>query len=573
MKNRLFWYSLCAVIAACSAGDEGSALTGSGGAAGMGGVGGELPHNLDSIRITPLNIIVELDLHDTGAQPYVASGEYSDGTSEDLTDLVTWSVSNPAIGAFNGWMLEIPSFSMPAAEVSLVTAEYEGLSATAQITVVAYRKSGPEQDFFFVLPYQDPEGNQEKPLDFSTDIPALDLFFLMDVTGSMGGVISNLQSALLSTLIPGVTGAVADAQFGVGAYGDFPLNPYGSPSCGVGADQPFILLQPVTASQIAVTNGVNALSMNGQPIGCGNDWPESLMEGFYQAATGDGLTGPSPTLVPPNHDGIGGVAFREGTMPVVVGMGDATSHVPGQSGDCGGDLGYNFPPITEGHDRQQTKDALNAICGRAIGIAVGDFCSAQSDLEDLATATGARVPPVAWDVPSRPPGCAVGQCCTNLNGTGRAPDADGLCPVVFKTDGGGTGVGAHIVTGIQMLTRYATFEVNTETTGEIESIDGVPLPDGHTTADFIKSIVPSSFQLPPPPPALPNPTFDSISFQGVTPGTVVTFDVVGFNDFVETTDDAKIYTAHIQVLAGECTELDERDVFILVPPRSVAPPM
>jgi hypothetical protein len=576
-SRRFFWFALFAIGAACSASDDPAPPVGTGGSGGDGGTGGQLPHTLDSILITPLNVIVELDLNDIGGQPYVATGQYADGTSEDLTMQVTWSVTNPAIGAFEGSFLQIPSFSTAAAETSLVKATLDGLEATAQITVVAYRKSGPQQDFFFILPFEDPAGNSEKPLDFSTAVPALDLFFLMDVTGSMGGVISNLQNGLISTIIPGITGAVPDSQFGVGAYADFPVGFYGGP-CGQGGppfDQPFYLLQTITNSIPAATAGVNALSVGpgGPPIGCGYDWPESVMEGVYQAASGEGLTGPGDTFVPPNTMGIGGAAFREGTMPVIVGMGDAVSHVPGQVGDCGGDIGFNDPVITEAHDRQQTKDKLNEICARVVGVAVGDFCSPQADFEDLATATGARVPPVAWDVPARPAGCPAGQCCTNINGTGRPPDVDGLCPVVFKTDASGSGLGAHIVTGIQMLTRYATFDVNTETEGETESIGGVPLPNGHTTADFIKSIVPASFQLPPPPPALPNPTFDTISFQGVTPGTIVTFDVTAFNDFVEPTEEALIYKANIRVLAGACTALDEREVFILVPPTAVAPPM
>jgi hypothetical protein len=575
--SKLFWVGLFFGIgAACSASDDpfkGDDDDGNGGNGAGGGTGGNLPHTLESILVTPLNVILELDVATAGTQGFTATAQFADGMSEDVTDQVSWSVTNAAVGAFNGATLEIPAFASATAESSLVKASLEGLEGTGQITVVAYRKSGPQQDFFFILPFEDPDGNQEKPLDFSTAIPALDLFFLMDVTGSMGGVITNLQNGLLSTVIPGVTGAVADSQFGVGAYGDFPIGGYGSPSCGVGHDQPFYLLQEITSDPALVTAGVNSLSVGSTPIGCGSDWAESLMEGVYQAATGEGLSSPAPTLVPPNMTGIGGVAFRQGTMPVIVGLGDAESHVGGETTGCSGDGGYNSPVITEAHTRQQTKDALNEICARVVGIAVGEFCSSQEDYEDLATATGARVPPQAWDVPARPAGCAVGQCCTNLDGTGRAPDVDGLCPVVFKTNSSGTGLGTHIVTGLQMLTRYATFDVNTETEGETESIGGVPLPSGTTTADFIKAITPTGFTLPPPPPTLTDPTFDSVGFQGVTPGTIVSFDVVGFNDFVQAGDEALIYKATIKVNAGGCTELDEREVFILVPPQSVTPPM
>ena len=51
----------------------------------------------------------------------------------------------------------------------------------------------------------------------------------------------------------------------------------------------------------------------------------------FQIATGTGLATPSPTSVPPNTTGIGGVGFRAGTMPVVVQITDAVSHAPGET--------------------------------------------------------------------------------------------------------------------------------------------------------------------------------------------------------------------------------------------------
>ena len=98
---------------------------------------------------------------------------------------------------------------------------------------------------------------------------------------------------------------------------------------------------------------------------------------------------------------------------------------------------------------------------------------------------------------------------------------------------------------------------------------GVPLPAPFTTADFIKQVIPQSFTLPPPPPNLPNPTYDAVSFFGVTPGTEVRFFVRALNDFVPQTGDAQIFRATIRVLAGGCTALDQREVLILVPPTPI----
>jgi hypothetical protein len=253
---------------------------------------------------------------------------------------------------------------------------------------------------------------------------------------------------------------------------------------------------------------------------------------------------------------------------------DAVSHGVGETAMCFGTPVAYEPEFTPfAHTRAQTKGALNAICGRSVGIApTGGFgCDGVEYLEYLATATGARVPPSGWDLGGRPAGCPAAQCCTGFNGTGRVPDADGLCPLVFLVQTSGAGVTDSIVSGIQMLTRFATFTVPTEHEGVTTDVDGNPLPAGHNTDDFLRSIVPSTYLLPPPPPLVPAPSFDGVEFFNVTPGTIVTFAVAAFNDFIPQTESAQIFRATIRVTAGSsCTiTLDQRDVLILVPPIPV----
>jgi hypothetical protein len=264
-------------------------------------------------------------------------------------------------------------------------------------------------------------------------------------------------------------------------------------------------------------------------------------------------------------------------MPVIVDISDALSHGVGETAVCsytGESSAYTGSVATVAHSRTDTKNALAGICARVVGIAaiqtaLTPDCSPEEYMRDLATATGARVPPAAWDVGTRPAGCAANQCCTGQNGAGMATDADGLCPVVFDVSPTGTGVSTNIVTGIQMLTRFATFDVPTDRQGVATDINGNALPMGHTTVDFIKAVTPTSFVLPPPPPVLPNPTFDATTFHNVTPGTQVSFAVNAYNDFVMQTDQAQIFRATIRVLAGGCTPLDQRDVLILVPPTPI----
>ncbi len=559
---------LAAALCACS-GDvfQGGGDAGDGAAAGDGGYN---PHTLAAIYISPLNKILEVDLNKPATLKYAAKGAYQDNTEEDLSQKVTWKSSNLKVGTFKGAVLQIPAMPKTGAAVTQITASHKGITARAQLTVVSYRKSGPKTDFFFILPYKDKSGKKQRPLDFSTDVQNLDVFFAMDVTGSMTQEIINLQNGLKTVVVPGVQAQVKGTQFGAGAFGDFPIKPYGSP----GKDQPFMLFQTVTGNTGAVQAAVNKYSQNGKPIGSGGDLPESTTEALYQIATGQGLSSPPPTMVPPNHTGVGGVGFRKGSLPVVVTVTDAMFHAPGEKGVCSSaNANYSGAVLAVAHNRKQTKDALKKICARVVGIAPQMIskpqCSGLYDLEDFAKATGAMVPPNTWDVPARPPACAKGWCCTGINGAGRPPAPGGLCPLVFETTSAGAGLSSSVVSGIKMLARFAPFDVTTQVVGQKADINGKPLPAGKTTADFITLVKPKSFKKPPPPPNLPDPTMDAKGFKNVSPGTKVTFAVEAFNGFLKTAAEVRIFRAVIKVLAGECTDLDQREVFILVPPAPI----
>lgn len=578
MSSRLLVLAL--IVAACGPTAKHHGDAGNNADAATNGDSNVPSHTLTSLVVSPTNPIVELDLNQTGTQDFTVMAGYADGTTDDVTSQVTWSVMNPAVGTMAGATLQIPSFTASTAQVSLLGATLNGITGNAQVTVVAYRKTGPATDFFFVLPYQDPNGQMSKPLDFATNIPALDVFFLMDTTGSMTGEISNLQGALNNTVVPGIQTAVTNSQFGVGALEDFPFSPWGFASCSFGdgtPDQPFKLRQTITSNTTAVQTAVNGLTIgsgsNKKTIGCGADTPEAGLEAIYQAATGEGLSSPGATSVPPNHTGIGGVAFRQGTMPVIVDITDAVSHGKNETATCYGTSVAYDSTVPTAHSRADVKTALSNICARVVGISANSGaeadCLGSEYMRDLATSTGARVPPAAWDVGTRPNGCASTQCCTGANGAGVAPDGQGLCPVVFDVASDGTGVSSNIVTGIQMLTRFATFNVPTDKQGVGTDIDGNAIPGGHTTDEFIKAVTPTGFVKPPPPPVLPDPTFDATQFYGVTPGTHVDFAVNAFNDFVVQTQNAQIFRATIRVLAGGCTPLDQRDVLILVPPTPI----
>ncbi|MEM6989650.1 MAG: hypothetical protein AAF721_04110 [Myxococcota bacterium] len=534
------------------------------------------------LEVTPGDRVVELDLGQPATADFIVTGHYSDGSVLDVSEAATWTVDNPEVGTMQAATLSIPAHDEVFFSAGIVTAQVGEIDGDAQITVAAYRQSGPQPDFFFVLPFEDPSGAQSRPLTFSTQVKSMDVFFNMDQTISMAGPINRLSGALLDSIIPAVDATVPDAQFGVGTFEDFPIDPYGNDPClwDPEPDQPFTLLEPVTDDGPAVQAAIEAMiGPHGFPLGCGGDIPESGFEALYQIATGEGLNGPGATDVPAHHDGIGGVGFREGSMPVIVHMTDAMTHDPGADGNddgCmssdGGTRPYDDPEVaTVAHSGTDALEAMGDICARVIAVVnhEGD-CSPAADGVVLNEGTQTLVPPEAWDVAGRPPGCDVGQCCTGDEGTGRPPDAQGRCPLTYLAPSVGEGVEHAITAGLQMVARYVPFSVTSAVVGQAADVRDEPLPRGVTTADFLEAVTPDAHG-PVPLPGVADPTLGPVAFHDVIPDTDVTFAILAHNDVVPQGPAPRMFTAAIRVLADDCGALDERQVLILVPPAPLPP--
>jgi hypothetical protein len=189
----------------------------------------------------------------------------------------------------------------------------------------------------------------------------------------------------------------------------------------------------------------------------------------------------------------------------------------------------------------------------------------------LAEDTGAVIPPDAWDLVGRPDNCGQNECCTGPNSAGLVPNDDGMCPMSFQAQFTGVGVGTSFGAAIQLLAAYGQFGVTRLVTGVEADVDGMALPEGTTTVDFIKAVTPFGHG-PVPLPGAPDPTLGETAFENVIPNTDVIFEVRAFNDFVEQTAAPRVFEATIRVLADDCGDLDERTVFILVPPKTLPPP-
>lgn len=410
-------------------------------------------------------------------------------------------------------------------------------------------------DFFFQLTFR---GSPESDvLEFAPDVNNADVLFNMDTTGSMGGEISSLQNSLSDIIIPALETELENPAFAVSYFEDFPCDGYGSPS----DDRPFRLSQRVTSDGRRAQSAVDSLRTHS-----GNDIPESGIESLYQAATGLGRDNPvciegsevlpfdpAANFIEGVADGeIGGAGFRDGSVPIIVHITDAPSHAKGVS---------EYP---YGATRAEAYNALQRIGGKVVGVASGG--AAREDLESIGIASGSLVPSCAWDG-ARPETCAANQCCTGSNGSGNDPIDDGLCPLVYDIGDSGSGLSTSIVSGIEVLVNFATFQVN----GRARP-DPLELERGIDTSCFIQGIVPVSGTGPERAcsvePEIVDLNGDELPdvFRNVTPGAELTFLIEAENNCVAPTRQPQVFTAFIDVVGSGAAVLDSRVVTILVPP-------
>jgi hypothetical protein len=185
----------------------------------------------------------------------------------------------------------------------------------------------------------------------------VDIFFLADNTGSMGGIINNVKTvagSLLSTL----ASTYSDAQFGVGRY-------LGDPSEGVTPLTAYLRQQAITANQANVQTAINGWIASG-----GGDLPEANFFALQQVAS-DGAAPPG------GGAGTGqATGWRAGAQPVVVWFGDATSHTATVD---------EAEAIAALQARGAVVAALNSI-GSGAGID-GNFGGDSNQASDVAAAT------------------------------------------------------------------------------------------------------------------------------------------------------------------------------------------
>jgi hypothetical protein len=406
------------------------------------------------------------------------------------------------------------------------------------------------RDFAVVLPYE--EAPVVRTLRFDTDLRRADVFFLIDTTVSMRDERSHLIEGLVDVIIPGIRAAIADVELGIGGVADYPIMPFGA----FGVDLPFFVLRPIAPyeqdlgawsleasadecpndldvrhiGQIAgAPNGRSDLldAALGVPCHGGGDSPEGYVPALYSLATGEGLTwaGSSiPGHVCPAVEGEseprrGYPCFRPRAQPIVVLFGDAEFHNSPASTER-----YNF---TDAPLYTDARDALVDLHARVIGIHTAGSPSIHPSYGQLAEDTG-------------------------------AVRADGT-PLVFNITPDAEGLDETVVEAIASLATGTPQDVSTRT----ENAPGNP--DDFDARQFIVSIVPDEGYRDDMP-GMGYSSKDETTFYAVIPGTEVTFTVTFENLVRPPGPTAEIFQARIYVVGNGVTDLDMRQVFILVPP-------
>jgi hypothetical protein len=411
---------------------------------------------------------------------------------------------------------------------------------TAALTIVQLKKTGDNRDFFFVEPYKAPPSPATDVLKFGTNIKKVDVAFVMDTTGSMGGSIANLKTALSGTLVGALTAAIPSVQMAVVDHKDYPVGGYGSTG-----DFPVKVWQRMTSTVSLVNAGVNQYVASG-----GADGPESQIPAMHHTLTGAALMG-VPAYTPPAGT-FGAVDFRAGAVPVIVLITDIDWHGEGHVPYAG----ITPTPPT----MASLKTAFASTNARFVSVTSGS--EAQAD--ELSDATKSAVPVGSFGTVA---GCAATQCCTGVNGVGRAPTGPGgTCRLNFLHSGG-TGVSAGIAKAIEAISVGSTFDVTAKPSNDPTNVDGVD------ATKFIKALRAKDegdATQGCPAAAAQDTNGDGIkdTFLAVKVGTPVCFEIIAAqNETVPPKTTAQFYNAFIDVigLPGN-VNLDKRQVKFLVPP-------
>lgn len=378
-----------------------------------------------------------------------------------------------------------------------------GVDAGADAGTDAGMDGGPMPDECIELPFLEPP--RELEISFRAQILSADVFFLVDVTGSMGEEIEQIRIQLRERIIPGLAAAIPDVRFGVGHFADFPLPEL---NYGESTDELFRLLSRSTGNIGQVQSAVDRLPLQG-----GRDGPEALVEGLFLTATGDGMGRFAPPASCP-ADTVGYPCFRAQGSRIVLAFTDAPTH----NGPAGHDAYSGVRP--EPHSYEQTANALRMIGAKVLGLySGGPGGQGMNDLEALARDTGA------------------------IRGDGT--------PVVFDIGRDGRLLSESVVEAVRTLVEEVPFDVDVL----IEDVGG----DALDATAFVERVIADRA----------DPPSGAVSvgdrFDDVRPGTRVFFRILLLNELIPQTDEPQSFLMRVVLRGDGVTRLQETLLQIVVP--------
>lgn len=369
--------------------------------------------------------------------------------------------------------------------------------------------AGPVPDECIELPFGEPP--RQLPITFVAQIVSADVYFLVDVTGSMGDEIAQIQEGLTARIIPGLAAQIPDVRFSVGRFADFNVPSFGYGSDG---DDVFRLVQESTSDVDVVVGAVNRLATQS-----GGDTPESMIEALYLSATGEGLGSWAPSARCPEGT-VGYPCWRPTGSPIILAFTDAPSH-----NGPGGAESYDPMAFARGpqpHTYEQAVNALRMRGAKVLGLNSGDFGETGRDhLEALARDTGAIRP-------------------------------DGT-PIVFDIRTDGSLLGDAVIEAVRTLVDDVPIDVDV-------LLEDWPFDEVDATM-FVERIEAVS-AMPPD-----GATRRRDHFEDVRPGTRVNFRILFFNESIPQTDEVQRFYLHVILRADGITRLQETLLEIVVPPR------
>jgi hypothetical protein len=382
------------------------------------------------------------------------------------------------------------------------------------------------EDYLFIVPYEETPTPSMETTVHPTDIQIADFFFLVDNSDVMdSGYLSNLQTVIATYILPAINTLVPDAMFGVGEYCDYPVSPFGSTTS---AGSVFELLEEMTSSVGTVSTAIGDIDTQN----CG-DASNSEVPALWATATGLGLGSYVPATTACYGDDLGYPCFRPTALPVVLLYASTTFH--NGSGDSDPYSGITPTPPTY----SEMIDELNAIGAKVISVRCSSRSEVGADLEQIATDTG-------------------------------AVDASGS-PIMETVTTSGVGMGFATEDAVEALILETPMDISViaidDTSDSVDAtvfIDRIEPNTAGGIADPEDSSLVCVGSL-----ATEDSDGDTVhdSFDGLTPGTVVCFDIYpATNETVAATSEPQLFMVTLNVLGHGVSLLDSKDIYFLVPP-------